>query len=247
MDFTPFDARHYRTLPVRDGYREWAATYDNGVLDELDLRLLARLAAVDWARVGRAMDLACGTGRIGHETCSLEGPGSAGCRGEEGYAVSAGRRKAIAEPVTLLRNREGVEIATYSDDQGTPELHQRARVQETTVVEGGETRRVRRTDDTLERMRRNRTIDADQYRAGRRFASIFFTAQLSLSGPSLIDWVPGQHRQEPMAERVLNARLDAAAAIEALGGHGSPVAAAAQRTNAPSDYPALLGLDLAVT
>jgi SAM-dependent methyltransferase len=65
MDFTPFDRRRYPTLPVRDGYREWAATYEDVVEDEMDLRLLARIESVDWAKAGRVLDLACGTGRIG--------------------------------------------------------------------------------------------------------------------------------------------------------------------------------------
>ena len=65
MEFAPFDRRRYRTLPVREGYREWAETYEDVVQDEMDLRLLARIEAVDWARAGRVLDLACGTGRIG--------------------------------------------------------------------------------------------------------------------------------------------------------------------------------------
>jgi SAM-dependent methyltransferase len=65
MDFAPFDRRRYPTLPVRDGYREWAATYEDVVQDEMDLRLLARIETVDWAKAGRVLDLACGTGRIG--------------------------------------------------------------------------------------------------------------------------------------------------------------------------------------
>jgi SAM-dependent methyltransferase len=65
MDFAPFDRRGYPTLPVRDGYREWAQTYEDVVQDEMDLRLLARIGAVDWAKAGRVLDLACGTGRIG--------------------------------------------------------------------------------------------------------------------------------------------------------------------------------------
>ena len=65
MDFAPFDRRRYPTLAVRDGYREWAATYENVVQDEMDLRLLARIESVDWAKAGRVLDLACGTGRIG--------------------------------------------------------------------------------------------------------------------------------------------------------------------------------------
>ena len=65
MEFAPFDRRRYPTLAVRDGYREWAETYEDVVQDEMDLRLLARLESVDWASAGRVLDLACGTGRIG--------------------------------------------------------------------------------------------------------------------------------------------------------------------------------------
>jgi SAM-dependent methyltransferase len=65
MDFAPFDVRKYRTLDVRDGYREWAGTYESTVEDEMDLRLLRRVRTVDWAAAGPAVDLACGTGRIG--------------------------------------------------------------------------------------------------------------------------------------------------------------------------------------
>ena len=65
MDFAPFDRRRYPTLPVREGYREWSETYEDVVQDEMDLRLLARIRTVDWATAGRALDLACGTGRIG--------------------------------------------------------------------------------------------------------------------------------------------------------------------------------------
>ena len=61
----PFDRRRYPTLPVRDGYREWAETYEDVVQDEMDLRLLARIETVDWAAADRVLELACGTGRIG--------------------------------------------------------------------------------------------------------------------------------------------------------------------------------------
>jgi SAM-dependent methyltransferase len=65
MDFAPFDTRRYPTLPVRDGYGEWAVNYEDTVLDLMDVRLLDRLREVDWRRVRRAADLACGTGRTG--------------------------------------------------------------------------------------------------------------------------------------------------------------------------------------
>jgi len=64
-EFSSFDTRHYPTLPVRDGYREWAPRYEATVLDLMDIRLLASLSEVAWPHVDRAVDLACGTGRIG--------------------------------------------------------------------------------------------------------------------------------------------------------------------------------------
>lgn len=78
MDFSNFDVRHYRTLPVVDGYREWAAHYESTVHDEMDLRLLERLRSVPWAETTSALDLACGTGRIGrwlsaHGVRSIDG------------------------------------------------------------------------------------------------------------------------------------------------------------------------------
>jgi SAM-dependent methyltransferase len=65
MDFSHFDQRRYPMLAVREGYREWAETYEEVVQDEMDIRLLARISAVAWADAGRVLDLACGTGRIG--------------------------------------------------------------------------------------------------------------------------------------------------------------------------------------
>src|SRR5262249_58542287 len=43
----------------------WADTYESTVQDEMDLRLWRRVRAVAWAATERAIDLACGTGRIG--------------------------------------------------------------------------------------------------------------------------------------------------------------------------------------
>lgn len=64
VDFARFDARHYPTLGVREGYAAWAPTYEDTVLDLMDLRLLERLQ-IQWRAAGRVLDLACGTGRIG--------------------------------------------------------------------------------------------------------------------------------------------------------------------------------------
>lgn len=65
MEFGPFDRRHYPTVGVRDGYAEWSRNYEEVVQDEMDLRLLDRIDGVDWAASRRALDLACGTGRVG--------------------------------------------------------------------------------------------------------------------------------------------------------------------------------------
>jgi SAM-dependent methyltransferase len=65
MDHAHFDQRRYPVLNVRDGYGEWAQGYEDAVQDEMDLRLLARMGRVNWTRARRALDLACGTGRIG--------------------------------------------------------------------------------------------------------------------------------------------------------------------------------------
>ena len=65
MDFSPFDNRGYPVLPVRDGYSAWADTYDDTVLDLMDIRVAEALAGVRWGDHQEALDLACGTGRIG--------------------------------------------------------------------------------------------------------------------------------------------------------------------------------------
>jgi SAM-dependent methyltransferase len=62
--FSSFDTRGYRTVDPREGYDRWAATYEETVEDAMDLALLERLD-VEWASVGRAADLGCGTGRTG--------------------------------------------------------------------------------------------------------------------------------------------------------------------------------------
>ena len=64
-DFSRFDARHYPTLGVREGYEAWAPTYEATVSDLMDQRLLERLQTVPWDRMEAACDLACGTGRGG--------------------------------------------------------------------------------------------------------------------------------------------------------------------------------------
>jgi SAM-dependent methyltransferase len=65
LEFSHFDRRHYPTVSVREGYREWLASYETTVEDEMDLVLLEALASVSWTAVKHAADLGCGTGRTG--------------------------------------------------------------------------------------------------------------------------------------------------------------------------------------
>lgn len=63
--FARYDSRSYRTLDVASGYAAWAPFYDASMDDRLDLSLLSALASVNWDDIGAAVDLGCGTGRIG--------------------------------------------------------------------------------------------------------------------------------------------------------------------------------------
>ena len=65
MDFSSFDIRKYPVVPVKEGYTEWANTYEQTVYDEMDLKLLSGISQIPWMGVDKAVDLACGTGRIG--------------------------------------------------------------------------------------------------------------------------------------------------------------------------------------
>lgn len=64
-DFSDFDARGYRTVDVRSGYRDWAPTYERTVEDAMDIALLDALKSPSWDTLHSAADLGCGTGRTG--------------------------------------------------------------------------------------------------------------------------------------------------------------------------------------
>jgi SAM-dependent methyltransferase len=63
--FARYDSRGYRTVDVAAGYAAWAPVYDATMDDRLDLPLLGSLTSLDWRGIAAAVDLACGTGRIG--------------------------------------------------------------------------------------------------------------------------------------------------------------------------------------
>jgi methyltransferase family protein len=63
--FARYDSRGYRMLDVAEGYAAWAPFYDATMDDRLDLLLLSPLHALDWTGTRAAVDLGCGTGRVG--------------------------------------------------------------------------------------------------------------------------------------------------------------------------------------
>ena len=65
MEYESFDVRKYPTLSVKKGYREWAESYEDSVENLMDIRLLERITSIEWDQINSAIDLACGTGRIG--------------------------------------------------------------------------------------------------------------------------------------------------------------------------------------
>lgn len=65
LEFSRYDTRRYPTVSVTDGYGDWSGHYEQTVHDEMDIALLDRITSVAWNGVQRAVDLACGTGRIG--------------------------------------------------------------------------------------------------------------------------------------------------------------------------------------
>ena len=65
LEFSRYDTRRYPTVSVTDGYGDWSGHYEQTVHDEMDIALLDRITGVRWNEVRAAVDLACGTGRIG--------------------------------------------------------------------------------------------------------------------------------------------------------------------------------------
>ena len=61
--FGSFDQRNYETVPAREGYAQWAETYEQTIKHDMDVWLLEALQSVDWNAVRRCADLGCGTGR----------------------------------------------------------------------------------------------------------------------------------------------------------------------------------------
>ncbi len=130
------------------------------------------------------------------------------------------------EPVELIRGKENVEIARYSDDRGTKEGGQHTKRRGHTVNEGGETRRVQRSQDLLRRMLVNQTITEEEHGAGRSFARDFYRAQLDPRRAPDLARLSGLPRG-PESDKLVDARVAIGDAMQALGGHRAPLASAA--------------------
>lgn len=70
LEFSRYDTRRYPTVSVTDGYGDWSGHYEQTVHDEMDIGLFDRITTVRWNEVRAAVDLACGTGRIGAWLCA---------------------------------------------------------------------------------------------------------------------------------------------------------------------------------
>jgi ubiquinone/menaquinone biosynthesis C-methylase UbiE len=65
MDFSSHDTRRYQTVSAAAGYDEWSEFYDTTVSERLDLPLLDKSLSLKSSTFRDALDLGCGTGRIG--------------------------------------------------------------------------------------------------------------------------------------------------------------------------------------
>lgn len=112
--FENYDRRKYRTLSVEQGYRLWSESYDRFMAPfQLDLPLLARCNAVKLRGVRSALDLGCGTGRMGSW---LKGRGVKAVDGMDASAamLAHARQKGIYRRIWLRRfPPAGLPAASY--------------------------------------------------------------------------------------------------------------------------------------
>jgi SAM-dependent methyltransferase len=62
-EFATFDQRGYPTVSVREGYGAWQPSYEDTVVDLMDISLLDRVETVHWSETNVIADLGCGSGR----------------------------------------------------------------------------------------------------------------------------------------------------------------------------------------
>jgi len=129
MDFSRFDVRKYPVRSVREGYGEWAASYEDIVQDVMDVRLLARIQSVDWKRIQVAADLACGTGRTGvwltqHGVAALDGVDLTAEMLEGARAKGVYRQLVVGDMRETPLMAAAYDLVTVSlADEHLPDLH----------------------------------------------------------------------------------------------------------------------------
>lgn len=100
LDISKYDTRGYPTLAVEEGYAKWAELYDGQFDGRIEIALFERIERVDWNAAETAVDLACGTGRIGQW---LHGSGVRVIDGVDITAEMLARAEARGIYRTLLR------------------------------------------------------------------------------------------------------------------------------------------------
>lgn len=128
MDISHFDRRNYPIRSVQQGYGEWASTYEDIVLDAMDLRLLERIRTVRWDHLHVAADLACGTGRIGawlseRGIAALDGIDMTNAMLERARAKGVYRRLVVGDMRQTPFHRETYDLVTAGlADEHLPDL-----------------------------------------------------------------------------------------------------------------------------
>jgi SAM-dependent methyltransferase len=129
MDASRFDERKYPIRSVREGYGEWAASYEDIVQDVMDLRLMERIQSVDWKHLQDGADLACGTGRIGvwlrqHGVAALDGVDLTEEMLDGARTKSVYRDLAIGDMRETSLQTAAYDLVTVSlADEHLPDLH----------------------------------------------------------------------------------------------------------------------------
>jgi len=130
-------------------------------------------------------------------------------------------------PKELIKE-DGVEVAKYGDDQGTPKTRALS-VEVTTIEKVGkrtERRAVRRVRDLLDRWIDQKHISEAQYAAGRRFQGQAHRAQINPSVTASFDRVSSSPGPVRLQDHILDANRLMGRTMDELGGHKSPMARA---------------------
>jgi SAM-dependent methyltransferase len=65
VPFRLYDKRGYETADSEEGYKVWSEIYDETLTEWMTISLLQQVEMIQWRDISTAVDLACGTGKIG--------------------------------------------------------------------------------------------------------------------------------------------------------------------------------------